>query len=86
MERTLMLNNMENNRDLYTCAVTFNDEPSVIHVAKFMMDARGVPLKLLLQHPRSEQGVWVYYRGTSTRGKKLYRYSEGTRAGEALGG
>jgi hypothetical protein len=74
------------NRDLYTCAITFGDEPNVIHIAKFMMDARGVPLNMIIMHPRKKQEVKVIYRGVSSRGKKLYRFSEGTRAGEALGG
>jgi hypothetical protein len=74
------------NRDLYTMAVTFNDYPNVIHVAQFMMDAKGVPLSMQFRHPRLNTAVKVIYRGVSSRGKRIYRYSEGTRAGEVLGG
>lgn len=73
-------------RDLYTMAVTFNDEPNVIHIGQFMMDAKGVPLSMIFNHPRSGKPVKVIYRGVSSRGKKIYRYSEGNRAGEVLGG
>jgi hypothetical protein len=73
-------------RDLYTMAVTFNDLPNVIHIAKFMMDAKGVPLSMTFNHPRSSQPTKVIYRGVSNRGKKIYRYTEGNSAGEALGG
>ena len=74
------------NRDLYTVAITFNDLPNIIHIAKFMMDAKGVPLSMEFFHPRLNAPVKVIYRGVSSRGKKIYRYSEGHRAGEALGG
>jgi hypothetical protein len=74
------------NRNLYTLAVSFKDEPNVIHFLKFMMDAKGVPLSLDLHHPRSGEPVKVIYRGTSKRGRSLYRYTEGSKAGEVLGG
>lgn len=73
-------------RDSYACAVIFNDHPNVIHLARFMMDAKGVPLKLSINHPRSHQVVFVHYRGTSSLGKKIYFYKEGNDLGEIRGG
>lgn len=74
------------NCDLYVVVVTFNDFPNVIHFSKFMMDSKGVPLSMEFLHPRLNCPVRVIYRGVSSLGKKIYRYSEGHRAGEALGG
>lgn len=70
-----------------TLAITFNDEPNVVHLYKW--DERGasvVELKLQTKHPRLEIPVMVYYRRTSLRGQNIYFYSEGNRAGEVLGG
>ncbi len=71
----------------YTIAITFNDFPNVIHIMPF--EHRGatvVELKIPVKHPRTGLPTMVYYRNTSLRGKKIYRYSEGQPAGEALGG
>ena len=73
-------------RDQYVCAVTFNDLPNVIHLARFMMDAKGVPLKIPISHPRTREMVFVHYKGTSKAGKKIYFFKEGTLAGEVRGG
>ena len=72
--------------DLYTLAVSFNDEPNVIHFLKFTLDAKVVPLSFDLNHPRSGEPVKVIYRGTSKRGRRIYRYTEGSKSGEVLGG
>lgn len=70
-----------------TLAVTFNDEPNVIHLFKWNeAGASVVELKIQAQHPRLKTPVMVFYRRTSTRGQNVYYYSEGTKAGEALGG
>lgn len=70
-----------------TLAITFNDEPNVTHLAKWNeAGASVVELKMQLKHPRLDHPVIVYYRRTSTRGRNIYYYSEGNKAGEALGG
>jgi hypothetical protein len=70
-----------------TLAITFNDEPNVIHLGSFnQAGASVVELKLQVMHPRTKLPTWVFYRRTSVRGKNIYFYSEGNRAGEALGG
>ena len=74
------------NRDLYSLAISFNDEPNVYHYVKFLMDAKGVPLSLDMQHPRTGQVTKIVYRGTSTRGSRLYFFREGTSVGEVRGG
>ena len=73
-------------RDEYVCAVIFNDYANVIHLARFMMDAKGVPLKMAINHPRTRLPVAIHYRGTSSRGKKIYFYKEGNEKGEIRGG
>lgn len=77
---------MNVNKELYICALSFRDMPNVIHITRFIMDNRGVPLSIDVSHPRIKRIVKVIYRGTSTRGKKLHIYSEGSREGEILGG
>jgi hypothetical protein len=70
-----------------TLAVTFNDEPNVIHLYKWNeAGASVVELKMQTRHPRLGHAVIVYYRRTSLSGKNIYYYSEGNRAGEVLGG
>jgi hypothetical protein len=70
-----------------TLAVTFNDEPNIIHLYKWNeAGASVVELKLQTKHPRLGHPVMVYYRRTSLRGHNVYFYSEGNRSGEALGG
>ena len=73
-------------REEYICALSFNDYPNVIHLAKFLMDAKGVPLKIPLNHPRKNEVVFVHYRGTSKTGRKLYFFKEGNDVGEIRGG
>jgi hypothetical protein len=72
--------------DVYTLAIKFNDEPNVIHIMKAPMDSKTPPRFLDFNHPRLNQVVRVIFRGVSSRGKKIYRYSEGNKAGEILGG
>jgi hypothetical protein len=72
--------------DNYTLAIKFNDEPNVIHFLKAPMDSKTPPRFMDLNHPRSKRPVRVVFRGVSSRGNKIYRYSEGTKAGEILGG
>ena len=72
--------------DFYAIAVKFNDEPNVIHFFKAPMDSKSPPRFLVFDHPREEREVKVVFRGVSSRGKKIYRYSEGNKAGEVLGG
>lgn len=72
---------------MHTLAITFNDFPNVISMAPFTHSGAGVvDLKIYVQHPRTNKPVWVFYRRTSTRGKNIYYYSEGNRAGEVIGG
>ena len=73
-------------RELYVCAISFKDEPNVIHIAKFMMDIRGVPLSIDVSHPRIKRIVRVVFRGVSAKDKKVYIYTEGSKEGEILGG
>jgi len=71
----------------YVCAISFKDEPNVIHICRFVMDALGVPLRLDVAHPRNKgKPVRVLFKGVSRKGKKLYRYIEGTKEGQILGG
>jgi hypothetical protein len=72
--------------DIYTLAIKFNDEPNVIHLVKMAMDIISPPRHLDFNHPRLNSAVRVVFRGVSSRGKKIYRYSEGTKAGSILGG
>lgn len=70
-----------------TFAIKFNDQPNVIHLARW--EERGasvVELKLMVEHPRLKTPTIVYYRKTSVRGQNVYFYSKGSKAGEALGG
>jgi hypothetical protein len=70
-----------------TLAITFKDEPNVIHLESFVhQGAAVIDLKLQVLHPRLKIPVVILYRRTSTRGSNVYYYSEGTKAGEALGG
>jgi hypothetical protein len=72
--------------DIYTLAVKFHDEPNVIHFLKMAMDTKSPPRSLDFNHPRLNKVVKVIFRGVSSRGKKIYRYSEGTKEGSILGG
>jgi hypothetical protein len=72
--------------DIYTLAVKFHDEPSIIHIMKSPMDSKSPPRFLDFNHPRLNKVVRVIFRGVSSRGKKIYRYSEGTNEGSILGG
>jgi hypothetical protein len=72
--------------DIYTILITFNDEPNIIHFMKSMLDSKSPPRFLDFNHPRLNKVVRVIFRGVSKRGKKIYRYSEGTKDGEILGG
>jgi hypothetical protein len=72
--------------DIYTLAVKFNDEPNIIHVLKCPIDSKSPPRFLDFNHPRLGMSVRVYFKGVSTRGRKLYRYGEGNGAGAILGG
>lgn len=68
-------------------AVNFNDLPNILHLIKYTHHgASVVDLKLQIKHPRNGEVVIVYYRKTSLRGNNVYYYTEGTKAGEALGG
>jgi hypothetical protein len=72
---------------MHTIAITFNDLPDVIHILPFTHQGAGViELKLVFPHPRTNKRTTVYYRRTSLRGRNIYYYSEGNKAGEALGG
>jgi hypothetical protein len=68
-------------------AVTFTDLPNVTYLIPYTHHGVAViDLKFEVTHPRTREKVMVYYRRTSTSGKGIYFYSEGTRAGEVLGG
>jgi hypothetical protein len=72
--------------DLYTLAMKFHDEPNVIHVLQGALDTKSPPRFLDVHHPRTGRPVRVYFRGVSPRGKKIYKYSEGSKEGNILGG
>jgi hypothetical protein len=68
-------------------AVTFTDLPNVTYLIPYTHHgAAVVDLKIQTVHPLTGKSTTVYYRRTSTRGKNIYYYTEGTRAGEVLGG
>lgn len=71
----------------YNLAITFNDFPNITHITTFMQNGASViDLKLVFTHPRTGLNTNVFFRRVSNKGKNIYFYSEGNRAGEALGG
>lgn len=66
--------------------VRFNDLENVIALGMVPIDFGIIPLKLQVPHPVTQKIIVVHYRGVSTKGRPIIRYSQGNKAGEALGG
>jgi hypothetical protein len=71
----------------YTCAISFNDIPDVIYTLRIARNvANVIELTLDVMNPSTGLPVKVYFRRISSKGRSVYYYSEGSKAGNALGG
>lgn len=71
---------------LTNLAVTYKENPDVIFLFKSELHEKVVDMKLPAMNPFTGKQTYIYFKKASTKRQALYYYTEGTKAGEVLGG